>query len=596
MNERKRRLWENSVSRRAVWVIGILFLAVYPLRHMAVGVDLWDGGYNYANFRYNSLSYMDSMWYFATWLANQAGTFLLRLPFGNTMRGMNLYTGLIVSALAVVSCWFCVKRLHIPAIAAFAGVYGAEALCWAPTAALYHYLTYLFLLGGVCLLYEGLTRDRMGYLAAAGAVLGLNVGNRFSNLVQAGLILAVWAYGVFDKRKVKYVLQQTGFCVIGYLAALGLFLLGISLRYGFSEYAQGILRLFEMTETAVDYTPLHMLAGIPRAFAQEEIVYWAKRFLLLLGAAFLICLPFLQKGVKWKKLLCVLCSAGLFVWLKQAGFSYQDPASYGAVYGPCVILLEVLSLFCLWELFAPGLSKQERLLSLLVLLIVFLTSLGGNNAVYASLNNSFLTLPVFFGLAWKFCRENRHILAYPVKCVLGVSVLFALLSCVGFGKTFVYEKAQGGRNLTAQVAGVPVLAGMRTGPETAESLSGLYGYLERERLLERECILFGNIPGVSYYMGLAPAMNIWSDLASYQAEVMERDLAKAAREAQDLGEYPLVILERGYADYADGRAEAPPAVVQGQAKLWLLLEYMGRYGYERTYDNEGFAVYVSQPR
>ena len=90
------RLWRNRYIRVAAWVVSTVLLVLYPLRHVNVGVDLWDGGYNCTNFRYSGLEYMDSMWYFATWLANGAGSLIMKLPYGATMLGMNVYTGLIV--------------------------------------------------------------------------------------------------------------------------------------------------------------------------------------------------------------------------------------------------------------------------------------------------------------------------------------------------------------------------------------------------------------------------------------------------------------------------------------------------------------------
>ncbi len=39
---------------------------------------------------------MDSMWYFATWIANVFGNALTKLPWGDTMLGMNVYTSLVV--------------------------------------------------------------------------------------------------------------------------------------------------------------------------------------------------------------------------------------------------------------------------------------------------------------------------------------------------------------------------------------------------------------------------------------------------------------------------------------------------------------------
>lgn len=156
------------------------------------GRRFMDGGYNYANFRYSGPEHMDSMWYFATWLANAIGSLLMRLPFGNTMLGMNVYTGLIVSIMATVFYFFCVKKLRIAAPVAFVGELTAIELCWAPTSALYNYLTYLFLLVATCFLYQGLVSGRVSWL----------------------------------------------------VAALGVFLLGISLRYGFGIYVESVFACF----------------------------------------------------------------------------------------------------------------------------------------------------------------------------------------------------------------------------------------------------------------------------------------------------------------------------------------------------------------
>ena len=595
MNFAQLKTLNSKLVRRAVWFLSIGILILYPLRHVNLGVDLWDGGYNYANFRYNGLEYMDSMWYFATWLANLAGTVLMKLPFGNTMLGMNIYTGLIVSIMATVSYFFCAKKIRMAAPIAFVGGLVAETLCWAPTAALYNYLTYLFLLTGVCLMYQGLITDRSGYLVAAGAMLGINVGNRFSNLAQTGLIVAVWAYGIFDKKNIKNVLRQTGACVLGYLAAVCVFLLGISLRYGFTDYVAGIVRLFQMTESAADYAPGYMLFGIARAFAENEITYWAKRFLLLFGGAFLICLALPRRWEKLKKTLCVILTACVMIWLQRAGFSYPDHAAYETIYAPCVVLFEVLTIFCIFHVFDRRASREDRLIALLILLLVFITSLGGNNAMYSSINNTFFVAPAFFWLVWKFCGQKKQILTFPVKCVLFASIAFVLTASVGFGQAFVYEKATGGRNLTARISDIPVLSGMKTGEQNVENLTGLYSYLAADGLLESRCILYGNIPGVSYYMGLKPAMNVWSDLASYRSEIMLRDMESIHEKVVTGEDCPLVILERCFADYAEtGQGPDPFHDSQAEEKLKILWDFMEELGYEMTYHNEGFAVYQAE--
>ena len=48
-------------------------LLLYPLRHVCIGLDLRDTGYNYANFLYMGLDDMDPMWMLSTYLANVWG-------------------------------------------------------------------------------------------------------------------------------------------------------------------------------------------------------------------------------------------------------------------------------------------------------------------------------------------------------------------------------------------------------------------------------------------------------------------------------------------------------------------------------------------
>ena len=132
-------------------IISILFF--YPLRHILVGIDYWDTGYNYANFEYMGLEHMDSMWLFSTYLANGIGHLLMKLPLACSLRGMNFYTGLFVSGLAIMGYCFCTVRLRMAKVIVFLGEMLAVSLCWCPTALLYNYVTYLLLFAAILLLF-----------------------------------------------------------------------------------------------------------------------------------------------------------------------------------------------------------------------------------------------------------------------------------------------------------------------------------------------------------------------------------------------------------------------------------------------------------
>jgi len=310
----------------------VIILAFYPLRHISWGLDLWDTGYNYANFRYMGTEHMDSMWLFSTYLANVTGNFLTRLPNAGTLMGMNLYTGLFISLLSLTGYFFCTRSLKIPRWCAFLGELAAVSLCWCPTALLYNYMTYVFLLICIILLYHGLRLDKPAYLAAAGVCLGANVLVRFSNLPEAALILAVWAYDAvifLRKREAgggRRVIRHTLWCLLGYAATLVILLNYIHICYGFDNYVAGISRLFAMTEQAEDYRAAAMLMKVAGDYVEN--LYWAVRIAVILAAGTFVfaAADFYEKKVRTLRGRFLFAAAGVFTvtafYMKGFGSSF----------------------------------------------------------------------------------------------------------------------------------------------------------------------------------------------------------------------------------------------------------------------------------
>ncbi len=87
--EKYRNLIENSLF--------VIILAFYPLIRINQGLDVSDTAYSLVNFQYFPSA--DGTWQTATYLANAAGYLFMQLPKGDTLLGMNFYTGLIVSFL-----------------------------------------------------------------------------------------------------------------------------------------------------------------------------------------------------------------------------------------------------------------------------------------------------------------------------------------------------------------------------------------------------------------------------------------------------------------------------------------------------------------
>lgn len=571
-----------------------LILLLYPLRHIHWGLDLWDTGYNYANFRYMGLEHMDSMWLFSTYLANAVGHFFTLLPGGHTLLFMNLYTGLFTSLLALLAYWFLTRRAKLPAGVVFVGEFAAISLCFCPTALLYNYVTYALFLAGVLFLYEGLSQDKNRYLVLAGVMLGSNVFVRFSNLPEAAMIVGVWAYGVICRKKWQKVLKETGFCMLGYIGAVLCFMGFFALRYGLSSYVEGIRRLFAMTETATDYKASSMLYRIFSEYIEN--FYWVNRILFFAVPGIIVCM-ILPKSFKWvKRIACAVFAAAAAVWLytrkdAQGNSSFCDLRfdEYSSMQKPATLFLILTLVVCLVRVFGKKTEKKEKLLAGLIFLSVLLTSIGSNNGLFTSFNNLFLAAPYVLWNIYRLCRSKKEWkipLILPMKVLAIMFTAIFLFQSIGFGTRFVFAEATGVKSTAAAVENNAVLKGIRMSEEKARLLSEISAYVSENKLTGREVILYGYIPSLSFYLEMPSAFNPWSDLASYSAASMAAAMENVRVELKEDKETPIVILSRDCV--TDVEEEG---IVTGDAKLELIIQFIEDYHYKETFSNEKFVLY-----
>lgn len=587
-----------------------VILFFYPLRHIHWGLDLWDTGYNYANFQYMGLEHMDSMWLYSTYLANAVGNLLTKLPFADSLAGMNFYTGLFVSGLALLGFWFCTEKLHIPSGIAFLGEMVAISLCWCPTALLYNYLTYVLFLLCVILLYLGLNGQKRWYLFGAGVCLGANVLVRFPNLPEAALIVGVWAYAVIEgleaarlengkrngksvgiikawkekgRQVVKYAWKRachdTLWCLLGYLAALAVLFIYMQIRYGLDNYVEGILRLFAMTDTATDYKADSMIMGIVDMFRQN--LYWIIRIgvFAAIGVVFLSFVRMVweskalvnlaERFKGWKickditlilaHITCVAIAAVMLWWLYKRGFCSLDFRTYGAILWPSVTFLTLAIGIGVIRIFNPGCPKEEKLISGLMILVLLLTSIGSNNKLYPSFNNLFVAAPYVLWECMKFFTKVKEwrwkkiiVSVFPIKVICAAFLGLFLFQSLLFGTRFLFAEATGAQEATSTVENNEILKGVKMPQERAVWLQEISDYVAENDLQGREVILYGEIPSLSYYLQMPSAFNPWSDLRSYGLEVMAEDLQETIAEMEENeGKRPVMIVENRYVQYQE---------------------------------------------
>ena len=595
---------QNKRTRILNYIIFPLILLFVPLFRCNIGVDVTDTGYSLGSFIYQGEQMGEEWVRFATYLATVIGSFFARLPFGDTMLGMNIYTGLFVSVTALISYFFLQKK--IPGWIAFAGEFLAICLCWCPTVILYNYVTYFLFTVMVILLYQGIFKEKKRYFILAGVVLGLNVMTRFPNITHAALIVSVWYAGWLRKDKLIKVLQDTLWCLLGFLIGFGGVLLTIVCTYGAGSYLQMLQSLFggnggveghslgDMLWSIVDayfvggkwflFVILVVLGGIVLFAIKKEQFIWIKRVLYFAVIAVLVRFFY---------------GRGMF------NFRYY---AYESMFQWVVLFLIIAMVSTVIQMSRKEVPQEQKILASMLLLLILVTPLGSDNYLYPNINNLFLVAPVvLYWLVGYICEGQKQMFfvkakvilsTFPIRAMLGALLLIVFIQSIGFGFTFVFRDGMLGEKRDTQITQNQVLKGMITNAENAEALEGITEYCETQGLTGKQIILYGDIPALSCFLKMPTAISTsWTDLDSYTVATMQKDMQKIEQNMQiSEADRPVIIVSVGFDAWLTEDAEAmnwfnvSAEEYKEDAKAALIKEFITKYQYQETYLNNKFVV------
>ncbi len=555
-------------------------LLFYPLLKVNQGIDLTDSCYGLVNYQF--FPYAGQEWTVATYLANVLGAILVRLPFGETLIGIRVYTGLLVSAMALLSYYFLKGKM--PPWLAFLGEIAAVSLCWIPTTSLYNYLTFALFLAGTVTLYRGLVWQKRTLMALAGGFLGASVLTRLPNILECGLIIAVFYYGILKKKEAKEIWKDVGACVAGFLAVFLAGFLAISLQFGFGAYVQMIEGLTGYQTTDATYSPFSMVTSVFGAYVRS--FKWVLLLVVAaaMGRVLFLLLPGRFEKAKMAVYVCMFPVLLRLLW-GRGMFNFQY-AFYWSVFEWMMVLLYAAMGLCIWTLADPRVFGRDKLLALLVLLVILITPIGSNNETYPNMNNLFLAAPVTF---W-FCYRLYLVLkgrkgTFAWRAMLLFVGGFFMIQSLGFGVRAVFRDSIEGQKRDSVVTGSAKLAGVKTNAANAAALQGLIDYynengLKEDTVRSRGLITFGDLPGVNWLYGMPSGLSHdWPDMNTYSAEQMKVDLEQIRyRNSKP----PLVVLNPSKVDLEEPQ----------EAQKWAALQdYLANNGYEIKMDNGTYQVF-----
>lgn len=583
----------RKIYRISKFTLFPLILLLIPFWKVNTGVDIADTTYSLVNYR--DFGQVRSVWDLLTFIPSALGHLLTKLPFGNTMLGMNIYVSMLISLMALIGYRFFMTKM--PGWLAFLSQVAVLGMCWAPRSVLYHYFTYFLLLMTSILIFRGLAGTNRTYcLFIAGVLVGLNVFVKFpGNVLHAALIIAVWFYGLITEKEFSDVFKETLLCIAGFIASFLLMILIISVSFGSDSFLMMINGTLGIAGSNSEYTMGQMILTIADAYLHG--FKWAIYMILCIlpGIPFFVLWP--GKMVKIRKIVYCLCIAFLFFVLGKWGmynfkFYQKDSAlQWGAIFLLLSIGVDI------WMLFTKQINNDWKLIGMISLLNILILPLGSNNHIWPILNSLFFIAPVTFWIIYRFVRwgraymdETQKVPVFPVKAMsAGVVIAFFAMS-LGLCACYAFMDGEDGHPRNTYITGNEVLHGMKTTEWNAGELSELSLFMksDKEELSDKPLLLYGNIPGLCYVLDRGSAISTtWTDLDSYPVETMEKELNDLSMKIYTDSYYPskfapvIITSERILNDSENAIR-----------KKNMIDSFIADHGYKEVFSNDGYKVYA----
>lgn len=569
MTDNKRFAKINQILK----YIEIAILIILPYFGINRGLNFTDAGYSIVN--YVNFGRPDTYWSASTFGANALGALLVRMPLGDTYIGIKALCTVVLVLTAVGAYIYLSAKLNRHVV--FAGEILAYLCLWCPATVLYNYLSYLFIVAALVVIYPALTKSNCRLLIIAGVILGMGVFVRISNAVYVLLIIPVVYYLILRKEKAADIFKKVLCCVGGFLFGFAVCFVACSYVYeSIDAYPRMIKELFVLSDANYGYSALDMLGVYP-----ELLQRYGKWIAFLLATCLIACIPLLFKKVKWLSIPVGLLSlvAEMYIIRKMSYwgvFTIHDYTVYYAIEVFVLIIVLAAAGLAVWEIAYPRSTPEIKMISGAVLVYILLIPVGTNTGFYAVINNMFVIMPFALGEIYKYLFGNIKKIKdifdckLAIRCTVLALLAISLFQFAMFKAHYVYGDVTVAE-LTDSSSITPSLKNDKMLPGMVGIVDELYVFMEENDLRDVPEITWGNIPLVSFMLGSKTAVSTgWPDLESYNKDMFARDL-----EATD---QPVVIINKWFSG-------------NDSDKYRLLMSYMADNGYEKIFDNDKFEVY-----
>ena len=571
-------------------------IIIFPLLFIWQGLDFTDMGYALVNSQQIFNDPFSIQYGIGTWLTNIiGGTWLYLFNDLAGLIGFRFASVLIVYA-TIAFAYFALKPYYRSEYI-LAGLLFAEIFIHKIYWINYNNLTALFFVIVSFFMIKGFEKGNKIHFFISGLFVGFNIFIRISNILGLALILCIFAHGYWSNGKVKESINRSLIFVTGFLISM-LIVFGLMISLGhFELFISSIFDL--LLNHGMNSSSHHSFGLLLTLFIRDHLQVLLLFFSGLLG--FILLSKAYSQFDRHSRTL----STGLLILVFLLSLGISLSLHYLSLF---YIAIKVLYGFLCFALLISIAWKDAenssiRSISLIALLVLFISPLGSGNGVINSIYGMWLALPIGFIFLVEreySCIEFKLQKFEAMKKVSGlfstektgkivslILVSFLCFSLIG-SYQYTYRDSEDRQEMVHPVIN-PYLKGVYTTEMRARVVQGLSDVLPRYIQKNDYVLAYEHIPMIHYLSGSRPYLgNSWPDL--YMPDVFEKELSSSLAEKG----IPSVIVR---AKYSTREFEWPERKVISDKEFELIRrELMERFiadhGYSLAWNNDFFEIYT----
>ena len=583
---------ESKKRNIPVMVVLAAVLALLPYAKLFFGAEMTYSGYSIANF----INFSDerAFWSLQTYGANALGRLFMALPGGATYIGIRAYCTFAISALNLMLFFELIKEYH--PFPVYLGLLISNFMMWAPSVMLDYYLSYFLLAATVLLLASGLKHGLRSRLFASGAMLGLAVFVRFSNVMAILLVFPLLYYDFLCVKRIRSALKDVCFCALGFFTGIAFVYTLTLITHGPDAFSKMVGSLHTISDAEYGVTISEMLMTFPAAIYKNYL--WV---LLVCGAIFVsIILSYVDSSKKELNAISTFLAVFLTVFVVYVLFQMRfreafttDYSEFKAVEIFVLSSLVLGTLFALIDIWSPHANYMHKFLALIVLVMILIIPLGNNTGMLSYQSGMILFYPLSLGILWDkmIARTSFRVSLFGIKNAtqnyMGRIGIGAVMTAITLFQSFFFFMnfsygTPGIKELNAKISYGP-LKGTYETRMNANTIDGLSLYFSEEGLNGSEIITWGDIPLLTYALECKSAFSTaWPDLDYYTETTFKRELATMDK--------PVIVVNKHYS----GGDPLNPIVWTYSEKAECLAKFIEEKNYDIRYENDVYRVYLAK--